>query len=359
MVSFYTDFPSLYLIEIRAGVKGEKQIGGSDDEDLKVEIDQQKFPSLSGQARYFDSPAGFSGGRLHGLNKSVFFFLPLKNGLHGVALTADISATLEKTQVWQIEPGEEISLSDLVAEDGDRRPWLTFVFLEVLLKGFSLSLNLKRRFFDSDDVKLVVDNSVQKNYRSILHKLWYFVASFFGEEQRGQFETNFTSGLHYVELWADRMPTLEEIIFLDLTSNPIPSKEPIEIIKDKIRFKAREYGFDEEMMLRLVQKESQFNPGAVSGKEARGLFQLRSEALENVRKEGYVVNDIFDVDQNITAGFMYFRRIHRLYESDKEQLMKTLAAWNYGMGNVPKNVPLDFNGLPNETKVFIRFILKL
>lgn len=355
-VSFFVDVSSVCLIEIKAMAKGEKQLGGSDDEDLKVEIDRQKFPTISGQPRYFDGPAAFPGGKLHGLSKSVFFFLPLVNGLHEISLTPDVSAVLEKIQVFQISSGEEVSLSNIVVEDGDRRPWLTFVFLDVLLKGFSLDLLLRRRFVDSDDVKVIIDDVVKRNNRSILHKLWYFVASF-NEAQSGNFEANFTSGLHYVELWADRTPILNKITFKDLNSSPIESRDSTEIIKDKIRFKAREYGFDEEMMLRMAKKESQFNPKAVSGKDAKGLFQLTSIALDQVRGEGYTVSDVFDVDQNINAGLIYFRWLYRYYKGDNEQLIKTVAAWNCGLRDVPRGQLLDFNGLHEETKVFIRFVL--
>ena len=220
LVSFFISEPSICLIEIRAKARGEKQLGGSDDEDLKVEVDGLRFPTLSGQPRYFDSPAAFPGGKLHGLSKSVFFFLPLTNGLHGISIISDVSASLEAVQVFQINTGEEVCLSNIVVEDGDCRPWLTFVFLGVLLKSFSLDLILRRRFLDSDDVKVIIDNSVKRNNRSILHKLWYFIASF-NEAQRGDFETNFTSGLHYVELWADRIPILNKISLSGLNSNPI------------------------------------------------------------------------------------------------------------------------------------------
>lgn len=357
MISFFVDIPSIYLVEISARVKGEKQLGGSDDEDLKVEIDRLKFPTLSGQSRYLDSPAAFSGGKLHGLAKSIFFFVPLRNGLHEITLTADVSATLEKIQVYKIDTGEESSLSDIVAEDGDRRPWLTFVFPDVLLKEFSLNLILKRRFLDSDDVKVIIDDSIKRNYRSILHKFWYFVASLSGEAQSGNFETSFASGPHYVEFWADRSPTLNKITFSGLNSTPIEPKDSTEIIKDKIRFKARKYGFDEEMMLRLAKKESQFNPQARSPMGAKGLFQLTAAAVDQVRREGFTVSDVFEIDQNVEGAMIYFRWLYRLYDGESAQLVKTLAAWNWGLGNVPRGKLLDFTELPDETRGLINFVL--
>ena len=356
-VSFFVEVSSVYLIEISARAKGEKQLGGSDDEDLKVEIDRQSFPILSGQSRYFDSPAAFSGGKLHGLSKSVFFFVPLTDGLHEIVLTADISATLERIQVYQIDVREEPFFSSITAEDGDRRPWLTFVFLGVHSKAFSLSVNLQKRFLDSDDVKVVVDGSTKRNYRSILRKFWYFVASAKGGEQSANFDTNFVSGLHYVELWADRMPTLNKIIFWGLSSAHIEPKDATEIIKDKIRFKARKYVFDEEMMLRLAKKESQFNPKAVSPAEAKGIFQLTPITLEQIRNLEYQINDVFDVDQNIEGAMIYFRWLRGLYHDGPELLEKTLIAWNWGQKYISRTEPLNWLEIPDSVKAFVKEVL--
>lgn len=209
---------------------------------------------------------------------------------------------------------------------------------------------------DSDDVKVVIDGVVKRNNRSILHKLWYFIASF-NEEQSDNFETNFTSGLHYVELWADRTPILNKITFRDLNSSLIKSKDSTEIIKDKIRFKAREYGFDEEMMLRIAKKESQFNPKARSSQNAQGLFQLRPITVEQIGKLGYEVTDPYDIDQNIQGGFIYFHWLSNMYKGEEDQLVKTLAGWNWGHGNFPKEGKFDWNALKKETKDFINFVL--
>lgn len=59
--AFATKTAGIYLIEISARAKGEKQLGGSDDEDMRVEIDKRKFPQNENKNRYFDSPASFSG----------------------------------------------------------------------------------------------------------------------------------------------------------------------------------------------------------------------------------------------------------------------------------------------------------
>ncbi len=214
-IEFSLTTSGLYLIEITARTQGEKQLGISDDEDLRIEIDSKKFPQLENSQRYLDSPASFSGGQLHGLKKTVFFILPLNLGKHLLSLIPDISAVLEGIKISYISSGQSIEKLELPgnipAEDGDRRSWITIALTDVSLVSFSLTATLKRRFIDSDDIKVIIDGVVQRNYRNILHKLWYFIASLGGEEQSSSFTVNFLPGLHYIELWADRMPTLNSI----------------------------------------------------------------------------------------------------------------------------------------------------
>ncbi len=217
-ISIPVKISGLYLLEVSARVKGEKQLGSSDDEDLRIEINGKKFPALNNATRYFDTPAAFSGGQLKNLQKAVYFFLELRTGEQIVTLISDHSATLEGIKVKKLDlasDGTAELLLESQAEDGDRRPWITFILINFALQNFSLDLNLKRRFIDSDDVKVIVDGKIAKNNRSLFHKFWYFIASILtGEEQKTGFPTNLPTGLHYIELWADRMPILHTVKFV-------------------------------------------------------------------------------------------------------------------------------------------------
>lgn len=215
-IPFSLKVSGLYLIELTARTQGEKQLGTSDDEDLRVEIDGRKFPQLKNPERYFDSPASFSGGQLHGLKKTVVFILLFDSGKHTISLIPDISATVEQVKVSKISNFENNKINlvrDITAEDGDRRPWITLALVDLGLKDFSVDLTLKKRFIDSDDVKVVIDGEVKRNYRSILHKLWYFAASvLISEKQTEVFTADLSQGIHYLELWADRMPVLNSVV---------------------------------------------------------------------------------------------------------------------------------------------------
>lgn len=346
----------LYLIQISARTNNEKQMGGTDDEDLRIEIDNRKFPQLTNDERYFDSPAAFSGGTSKGLTKTVLFLLWFERGKHYLSLISDISATLigiDISQVTQNSTLGEFSLPlNNKAEDGDRRDWVTFVLVDASLASFKVELVLSRRFFDSDDVKIIIDDSIKRGNQNKRQKLWYFITSLIkGEKQSEKFETNLSFGLHYLEFWADRMPILEKITFSNLTFK-IPTT-----VREKIEYKSRQFNLDPKMMLRIAKRESQFDPETTSEAGAKGLFQLTSITIKQIKELGFEVLNPYDIDQNIEGGFIYFNWLYERYDGQKDHLKKTLAAWNWGLGHVPVKGTLDFNGLPEETQTFINDVL--
>src|SRR5215831_19775320 len=96
---------------------------------------------------------------------------------------------------------------------------------------------------------------------------------------------------------------------------------------------ASRYGLDAELISSVVEVESNFNPKAISAKNARGLMQLLPETA--VR---FGVKDIFDPKENIDAGTHYLHDLLQLYKND---LTLALAAYNAGPDSVQKygNVP--------------------
>ncbi len=211
----FSSFSSFHLVIVTARAKGEKQLSATDDEDLTVEVDGRAFPKLGAKDAFIDSPASFSGGKLHGLSETSYFLIFLKGKEHRIILKAEDppgTATLESLEVYTVNLDQQFNLAPQVqAEDGDRRPWLTFVFSDLPVEGIYADLTLKRRFIDSDDVKVVIDGNIKRNDRSLLRKFWYLAASLlFGENQSLGFTVNLSSGLHYIELWADRMPVLHD-----------------------------------------------------------------------------------------------------------------------------------------------------
>ncbi|MFZ5376204.1 MAG: lytic transglycosylase domain-containing protein [Patescibacteria group bacterium] len=355
-LAFVVKNKGFHLLQFSARTKNEIQIGGTDDEDLRIEIDKRKFPQLTNNQRYFGSPAAFSGGTSKGLTKTVFFLLWLESGEHSFSLIPDLSATFIGVDIFQVVQEstlESFSLPlNLTAEDGDRRDWITFVLVDTNLVSFKVELTLTRRFIDSDDIKIVIDDSIKRAHYNKRQKFWYFITSLIkGEQQSEKFEANLPSGLHYIEFWADRMPKFEKITFKNLSFR-IPTT-----IQEKIEYKSQQFGLDSKMMLRIAKRESQFDPKATSGAGAKGIFQLTSITIKQIKELGFEVSNPYDVDQNIEGGFIYFKWLYKRYDGQSDHVKKTLAAWNWGLGHIPVKEPLDFNNLPEETKKFINDVL--
>lgn len=234
----FSSFSSYHLIIITARAKSEKQLSknSTDDEDLTVKIDKDKtFPKLSSD-RLIDSPAAFSGGRLHNLSKTIYFLTFLKGRNHKIILEADKpadTATFENLQIHALDPAEKLTLEPkLQAEDGDRRPWITFVLDNLAIQSITPTLTYSRHDRDSDDVKITIDGKTQENpLRTVKHFLWRYAGSLLPwvsptKTQTEIFTINLPQDLHYIEFDADRMPTLNKLVLDFGKTLPLPVGVP-------------------------------------------------------------------------------------------------------------------------------------
>jgi len=114
-----------------------------------------------------------------------------------------------------------------------------------------------------------------------------------------------------------------------------------------IRKAAKKYGVDADLVFSVVAAESNFNPKAVSRRNARGLMQLLPETASRLG-----VRNIYDPEQNIDGGTRYLRDLLKRYDND---LALTLAAYNAGPGAVER-----YGRIPpyNETIRYVRAIRK-
>jgi len=118
-----------------------------------------------------------------------------------------------------------------------------------------------------------------------------------------------------------------------------------EQLKEIARQKARDFGINENVFLRLIQQESGWNPGAGSPAGAQGLGQLMPGTAA-----GLGVNNPFDPVQNLTGSARYLSQQLKTFGD----YPKALAAYNAGPGNVQR-----YGGIPpfRETQNYVRTIL--
>lgn len=129
---------------------------------------------------------------------------------------------------------------------------------------------------------------------------------------------------------------------------------------------AKEQGFDTELVLAVIKKESNFNPKVKSTAGAIGLMQLLPDTarwlgLKNTSK-------LTDPDTNIKYGIKYLRYLFSRFAENinysnlsrddisKQEVLKAIAAYNCGPGNVKKYDRPPHNGIPpfKETKIYVK-----
>lgn len=127
---------------------------------------------------------------------------------------------------------------------------------------------------------------------------------------------------------------------IQLTKAAAKSTADFDGIVDKA---AAMFNIPAKLIKSVIQKESNFNPNAVSHAGASGLMQLMPSTAR-----GLGVKNIFDPAENIFAGSKYLRQMLDKYDNNIEL---ALAAYNAGPGNVDK-----YGGIPpfKETQNYVR-----
>jgi Transglycosylase SLT domain len=143
-------------------------------------------------------------------------------------------------------------------------------------------------------------------------------------------------------LAADLVSVEPEDHFEPLPPSPVTSAGPY---ANLIHAAAQKHGLDEDLIVRVIAMESNFNPRAVSRRQALGLMQLLPQTAAH-----YSVGDIFDPAQNIDAGAHYLKDLLTRYRGN---LTLALAAYNAGPEMVER-----YGGIPpfRETQNYVRQI---
>ena len=117
---------------------------------------------------------------------------------------------------------------------------------------------------------------------------------------------------------ADVVAVEPEDVFKPVPAQPIVQPPYREIVEAA----ASRYKVDADLISSVIAVESNFDPKAVSRKNASGLMQLLPETATRLG-----VKNIFDPQENIDAGTRYLRELLETYNND---VALALAAYNAG-----------------------------
>lgn len=140
-------------------------------------------------------------------------------------------------------------------------------------------------------------------------------------------------------------PDTNDISGHDIVAKAAPEHRKVMDLVQKL---APEYGVYPRLAMAIIRAESNFNPAAISPKNAQGLMQLIPETAErfNVKKP-------FDPEQNIRGGLSYLRWLLAYFEGN---ITLVAAAYNAGEGAVNR-----YAGIPPyaETRGYVKRIREI
>jgi hypothetical protein len=128
----------------------------------------------------------------------------------------------------------------------------------------------------------------------------------------------------------------EDVLGIEPEEVFTPSKPSDDLktpFRELIEAASAQYKVDADLITSVIAVESNFEPKAISRRNARGLMQLLPETAARLG-----VKDIFDPKQNIDAGTRYLSDLLQRYDNN---LVLALAAYNAGPEKISKfgNVP--------------------
>ncbi len=209
---------ALCLIEITASAKSWWQNfkfsrSFFKDDDIFLFLDNKEITTSKNTKQ--DSRALWNGNELCNLEKTVLIAINLSKGRHIIKLKADQSPYLKSISVSGVEENNKIIYfpnSNNPAQKSEGRPWLSYIILDLFITKLSISAKASKRGRDDDDIKLLINDEIQKNDNSKAHKDWFWCGKILnGKEKTFSKDINFKSKQFNIDLYSDNSPYLSKI----------------------------------------------------------------------------------------------------------------------------------------------------
>jgi hypothetical protein len=150
-----------------------------------------------------------------------------------------------------------------------------------------------------------------------------------------------------VSVGADGRKTLTNRQTFQVAPARVVSVDPRQDLLDVIDQYSRQADLDPLLVRAMIQVESAYDPGAISGKGAIGLMQLMPGTAAELRVDPY------DPAENVRGGTTYMRQLLNQFD---DQLVLALAGYNAGPQAVRRH-----DGVPpyKETQNYVSRVLRL
>lgn len=225
--SFEASLDEKYVIAITASASNSKSKNNTDDDDLRLALDGYEFGKYEVHDekiswKGYGTASSWDGATLKGGDQTIYFFVELRKGRHMITFFADNTPSLKEIQIFRLVKNEKFTLDKAkpihaIATSRKGVPWMSFVFLGVKPKKFSIASTVKsatqKKTSDGDNLKVIVNGKIRKNSvaaTSNKYKNFFFS----GDINKGKSTVLALSPEDFVfledsvELWYDESPSV-------------------------------------------------------------------------------------------------------------------------------------------------------